>query len=56
MRCSVCGEKATKEWVNPSNPDNKAPYCDEHYEAISKGYNNFCELKMLIEVTGGKLP
>ena len=43
-RCSVCHELATKIWVNPRNPKDRAPYCNKHFKSISKAFGNFEEL------------
>jgi len=50
--CSICNKQAVKTWVNPSNPEDSASYCQEHYNAISKGYGNLEELIALQKIKG----
>ena len=47
MKCSICGKETDKEWVNPVNSKNRAPYCEEHLASITKAFVKFKELMML---------
>jgi len=46
-RCSICGKETDKEFVNPVNPKDKAPYCEEHLASISRCFGNLKVLIML---------
>lgn len=46
-RCSVCGKETNEEFVNPSNPKDRAPYCEEHLAQIKRAFGNFKVLIML---------